>query len=103
MTKQFLIKSVSILSLAVSLSAVTANEFSGEISLQGHYFKDEGESPEQKKKTDVALGIQPKYKHKWDNGHKKITFTAFYRWDQQDKERTHADIRQLEFGSSLGE
>ncbi len=101
--KQYLIKSMGILSLAASMLAVSANEFSGEISLQGRYFKDEGASPEQNKKTDVALSIQPEYKHKWDSGHKKITFTPFYRWNQQDKERTHADIRQLDFVGSLGE
>ncbi len=103
MSKRFLIKNITILSLAISCVVLSANEFSGEITLQGRYFKDKGSTPEQHEQTDFSLSIQPEYKHQWDNGHKKITFTPFYRWDQQDKERTHADIRQLDFVGSLGE
>jgi hypothetical protein len=86
----------------VGMTGVKANDFSGEISLQGRYFKSEGSHPDQQKKGGVSLSLQPEYKHTWDNDHKKITFTPFYRWDQQDKERTHADIRQLDFVGSLG-
>ena len=87
----------------VSVSVLNANDFSGEISLQGRYFKDEGAHSEQQKKGGFSLSIQPEYKHAWDNDHKKVTFTPFYRWDQQDKERTHADIRQLDIVASQGD
>lgn len=79
------------------------HSFSGEFSLQGRYFKGEGAHLDQQKSGGVSLSLQPEYKYLWDNDHKKITFTPFYRWDQQDKERTHADIRQLDIVSSQGD
>lgn len=31
----------------------------------------------------------------WDGGYQSITFKPFYRWDENDEERTHGDIREL--------
>ncbi|MEE9310471.1 MAG: hypothetical protein V3U64_05570, partial [Cocleimonas sp.] len=62
-----------------------------------------GAYPNQQKSGGLSLSVQPEYKHSWDDGDKKITFSPFYRWDQQDKERTHVDIRQLDFVTSKGD
>jgi hypothetical protein len=80
-----------------------AGELSGNVSLEGTYFPTAGAHTNQQKTGGVSLSIQPEYKHSWDNDHKRFTFSPFYRWDEQDKERTHADIRQFDFVSSKGD
>jgi hypothetical protein len=78
-------------------SSVVAGELSGNISLEGRIFSSDPAFQKQQKSGGVSLSVEPEYKHKWDNDKKKFTFTPFYRWDENDKERTHADIRQLDF------
>ena len=73
-----------------------AGELSGNIALEGRYFNHQGAFSHQQNNGGLSLSILPEYKHYWDNDHKKFTFTPFYRWDGQDSERTHADIRQLD-------
>jgi hypothetical protein len=87
----------------LSFASTQAGELSGNISVEGRYFPSSPADTKQQKTGGVALSIQPEYKHSWDNDHKKFTFSPFYRWDEQDKERTHADIRQLDFSSSKGD
>lgn len=88
--------------LALSAGA-SAGELSGNISLEGRYFNSDGAFPDQQKSGGVSLSLLPEYKHKWDNDHSQFTFSPFYRWDDQDKERTHADIRQLDIVTSKGD
>ena len=82
---------------------VNAGELSGNISLEGRYFDSVGAFPNQQKHGGVSISLQPEYKHRWDNDHKLFTFSPFYRWDDNDKERSHGDIRQLDFVSSKGD
>ncbi len=104
-TPPFLCRFVGIASLLAVIfsSNLQAGELSGNISLEGNYFPSTGAHTNQQKTGGVAISIQPEYKHSWDNDHKKFTFSPFYRWDEQDKERTHADIRQLDIVASKGD
>jgi len=88
--------------LALS-SWASAGELSGNISLEGRYFDSAGAFLGQQKNGGISLSIQPEYKHKWNDDRSQFTFSPFYRWDDQDKERTHADIRQLDIVSSKGD
>lgn len=94
--------SLSIITLGLSFSA-SAGDLSGKVALEGRYFTDDGAFPNQLKDTAVSLSIQPEYKHTWDNNYQKFTFSPFYRWDDKDKKRTHADIRQLDYVKSQGD
>lgn len=94
--------SLSLIALGLTMPTV-AGELSGNIALEGRYFNNEGAFPDQLKNTALSLSIQPEYKHSWDNDHQKLTFSPFYRWDNKDKERTHADIRQLDYVKSQGD
>lgn len=90
--------------LSITLPITTqAGELSGNISLEGRYFPSDGAFAKQQKTGGVSLSLQPEYKNQWDNDHKTFTFTPFLRWDSEDKERTHADIRQLDFVTSQGD
>jgi len=43
----------------------------------------------------VSLAVEPEYDHAWDSHRQSITIKPFYRWDQQDNARSHADVREL--------
>lgn len=84
-------------------TSISAAELSGNVTLEGRYFPSDGAHPGQQTDGGVSASIQPEFKRKWDGDNKQFTFNSFYRVDQQDKERTHADIRQLDFVSSEGD
>ena len=88
--------------LVLSSFSVQA-EVSGNIALEGRYFNSEGEFPNQQKNGGVSISVNPEYKKTWNDDRTKFTFSPFYRWDEQDKERTHGDIRQLDIVSSKGD
>ncbi|HIO91526.1 MAG TPA: hypothetical protein EYG68_01625 [Leucothrix mucor] len=99
--KQKLKKSMLLASLLLAGTA-QAGEFSGNVSLEGRYFLDDGAYTGQKA-GGLSLSLQPEYKHKWDNDHNVFTFSPFYRWDGKDDERTHGDIRQLDLTMAKGD
>ncbi len=100
--RRFLTMCVSML-LISTIANLQAGELSGNVSIEGNYFLSVGAHTKQQKTGGVAISIQPEYKHRWDNDHKKFTFSPFFRWDGQDKERTHADIRQLDIVAGKGD
>ncbi len=82
---------------------VSAGELSGNISLEGRLFTSDPAFQKQQKSGGVSISLQPEYKHQWDDGDKQFTFSPFYRWDSKDDERTHGDIRQLDYRHSKGD
>ena len=43
----------------------------------------------------LSVSFQPEYYREWDDGDQSFTFTGFLRYDTEDSERTHADVREL--------
>jgi hypothetical protein len=71
------------------------DEFSGYISAEGRFFFQDPLFPEQKK-NNASVAIQPEYYRKWDNG-SSFLFVPFARLDSVDSERSHFDIRELNY------
>lgn len=74
-----------------------AGEWSGYVSLEGRYFFQEGLVPAQQYNSNLSISAEPEYYHDWDEGRQSILFKPFFRLDQRDDERTHWDIRELEW------
>ncbi len=70
-----------------------ANEWSGYVSGEYRGFVNDG-LPEQENNY-LSFATEPEYYHQWQNGKNSFTFKGFARIDQYDEERTHADIREL--------
>jgi hypothetical protein len=77
-----------------SISLSFASEWSGYISGEYRNFTDSPADPRQHG-NNLSLSIQPEYFTDWDNGNQSFTFVPFARWDENDEERSHADIREL--------
>jgi len=71
-----------------------AGEWSGYISGE---FRTFANSPADARQHDnnVSFSAQPEYYTDWDNERQSFTFVPFVRWDENDDERSHADIREL--------
>ena len=80
--------------LLMVAGTLSANEFSSDITFQYRYFTDDALSTSQ---YDAAssVAIKTEWFHEWDKGKQSVTFVPFYRWDEHDDKRTHADIREL--------
>jgi len=71
-----------------------AGEWSGYISGEFRAFAD---SPVDARQHDnnISFSAQPEYYIDWDDGQQSFTIVPFIRWDENDDERSHADIREL--------
>ncbi len=81
--------------IVIVSTGFTANaaEWTGQIQTEARVFTqdaDFGQSNE-----NFSLAIEPEFYHEWENSDWSITFKPFYRWDSEDSERTHGDIREL--------
>ena len=89
-----------ILSLVLALSSFSANvqaetetDFRGNVSLQGRAFLSEPLFPNQED-FNLSVAAQPEWNWQWNDRRDSFTLELFGRWDQNDDERTHGDIRQ---------
>ena len=76
-------------------SAAAAHELSGYVSADGWFFPNDPLLPGQEK-NNASLTVQPEYYHEWETG-SSFTFVPFARLDSADPERTHFDIRELNY------
>ncbi|UCH81804.1 MAG: hypothetical protein JSW20_04060 [Nitrospiraceae bacterium] len=72
-----------------------ALELSGYAAVEGRLFTDDPLYPEQERHV-ISLAIEPELYHKWEGGPSFI-FTPFIRADSADPERSHVDIRELNY------
>lgn len=77
------------------ISSASAYELSGYISAEGRVFVNAPLFPEQKR-NNVSLAVQPEFYNEWESG-SSFTFTPFARLDSADPERSHFDIRELNY------
>ncbi len=73
-------------------------EWSGDISLQNRYFlNDPLPQNQQQHNNTVSISSELEYYTAWNDEAQSLTFTPFIRIDQYDSERTHGDIRELNY------
>jgi hypothetical protein len=69
-------------------------EISGYVEGQARYFYQEARSPDQGDRV-LSFATEPELYQEWADRRQSLTFKPFYRWDSQDDERSHGDIREL--------
>jgi hypothetical protein len=88
-------RTFAILALALALSSpALAQEWHGQVSAEYRGFAHAGLDPDQHRGY-ASLAVQPEFWTEWQDGRQSLTFTPFYRWDQNDRRRTHGDVREL--------
>lgn len=89
--------------LTSSAFAESAGEWSGNVSFEARYFPTEPAHAGQEKTGGIAVSAEPEYKEKWDDDNQQFTLTPYFRWDENDKQRRHVDIRQLDYLRAKGD
>jgi len=94
--KPFLIMPWLRLAAMVFSFSVNANEWSGYVASEYRHFQHESpfSDPDQ---HNPSLVFSPEYYHEWDDGQQSLIIAPFLRLDQDDAERTHADLRELQW------
>ena len=82
------------LSLLLSSPVLGAVELSGNVSAQSRLFFSDPIDPDQHNHYS-GFALEPEIYQQWDDNRQRLTLAAFYRYDQYDDARTHADIREL--------
>jgi len=75
--------------------ATAADELSGRVELEGRVFLHDSLFDEQDR-DNGSFAFEPEYYHEWENG-SSFTFTPFVRFDSADSQRSHFDIRELNY------
>ena len=86
----------AILAITIFPSYLTAGEISGNISVETRLFPQSALS-EVQGGNNLSLAFQPEYYLEWSGGYQSFTFVPYYRIDQTDDERTHFDLRELQW------
>ncbi len=81
-----------------SVGPVGAVDFSGRAGVQSRSFFNPAADPGQHQQTFSAV-IEPEWYHQWHGGDQFAEVKLFYRADQHDARRRHADIRELSLTS----
>lgn len=81
----------------LALPVAGEDEITGEVSVQARIFPAEPLFPEQPRWLNMSVSITPEYLWTSEDGEKAFVFKPFYRYDQSDSNRTHADLREAYF------
>ncbi len=80
--------------LIAAISHVQAGEWSGYLSSEYRAFTKNPIDTRQHG-NNLSFSAQPEYYAEWNGGRQSFTAVPFLRWDENDSERSHADIREL--------
>lgn len=81
--------------LLTGAGGAAAHELSGYVSAEARLFPSAPLHPVQER-HNASVAFQPEYYHEWENG-SSVTVTLFGRLDSADGERSHFDIRELNY------
>jgi hypothetical protein len=74
---------------------VAAHEFSGHLAAETRLFFNDPLYQDQQR-NNGSIGLEPEYYHEWESG-SSFTLIPFLRLDSSDQERTHFDLREMNF------
>ena len=76
------------------LNAAAESELTGKVVAESRFFVEDASFANQ---TDnqFSLSMEAEWYNDWNDGIDSITFKPFFRYDSEDSERTHGDIREL--------
>lgn len=96
-------RGVMVILAALCGNAVKAEEpgyFDIDLAFQTRAFADQGLQGQSRDQPSASIKFS--FSRMWDESAQAFTVTPFYRYDSEDDERTHADLREL-YWTRLGE
>ena len=87
---------------AVVAQPAIAAELSGEVALEGRLFPGDALDGRQQD-SGLSVAFEPEFYHDWADGDQRFVIVPFVRWDLEDSQRTHADLRELYWRRSFAD
>ena len=72
-----------------------SGEWSGYAGAEMRYFPSDPLDDRQHTGTNLSLMAEPEYYSETQDRIQSLTFTPFFRWDENDSKRSHVDVREL--------
>jgi len=82
--------------LLLAAGPLFAWELAGNMAVEGRGFFQSPLDPRQYD-NDYSVSLEPEFSHQWDEGRQSFVFRPFGRLDRYDDERSHWDIRELQW------
>ena len=86
-----------LLALLLAAPLAHAEGWSGRLGLEAVHYWNAPQNPAEQRHSYGSAFVEPKYNAEWDDGKQQFNFMGFYRYDPEDSERRHGDIRELEW------
>ncbi|MBM64122.1 MAG: hypothetical protein CL484_14330 [Acidobacteria bacterium] len=71
-------------------------QITGQVSMEGRLFTQDA-LRDNLYPTNVSIAIEPEFYQELNDGRQSLTVVPFLRWDEHDSERTHWDVRELDW------
>ncbi len=84
-----------ILAFTSQANANAEFEASGKVTAELRLFPESPQFTDQYQDVNTSVAVEPDLFWQWNDGLDSLSFKPFFRLDQHDNERTHADIREL--------
>ena len=88
--------SLPFLLLVLPYQSLAEYQYNGNAGIEQRYFYQDALYPQQER-SNLSVYFAPQFYTSFNDANDSISFKGYYRFDQQDPERTHADIRELKW------
>lgn len=82
--------------LSMPLQVAAEIQYSGNAGIEQRYFLQDALYPQQER-GNLSVYFSPELYTSFNDGDDSVVFKGYYRFDQQDSERSHGDIRELKW------
>ena len=72
-------------------------ELSGTVAWESRVFTQNAADPRQDHSTNQSIWFEPEWVHEWDDGNQLLAIKPYIRLDENDRERTHFDMREFSY------
>lgn len=91
-----------VLLVALPMQSIADIQYSGNAGIEQRYFYQDALYPQQER-GNLSVYFEPQFYNSFNDGDDSISFKGYIRFDQQDSERTHGDIREFKWTHSGNE
>ena len=78
----------------IASRAAPAAELFGEVAFESRLFPNDALDVAQQD-AGLSVAVEPEFYHDWADGAERFVVVPFGRWDLEDEDRTHVDLREL--------
>lgn len=95
-------RSVALFFIVLLSASPVSADWDSEISVEVRGFLHDATNTQQSR-DNLSFSFESEFYHDWDDDQQRFVFAPFVRWDKNDSERSHFDVRELYWRRSFEE